>query len=404
MPMPPERPRLRPTLAAVPEDATRQTFILYDELRLARGGVRLTLRELGWAQFIDGKRTLFDIQTALRQRVGELVPLEALTQMIEVLDESLLLDSPRFREHHAGPVRPPSCIGAYPAEPEAIREQLSKLFTSPQGSGLPGPIATNNELRAVLSPHIDYGRGGLTYTHAYKELFERTTASLFVIIGTSHYSPHRFTLTRKHFLTPLGVTNTDQDYIDRLVRHYGDGLFDDELGAHLPEHSIELEVVFLQYLYEKVRPFRIVPLLVGSFEDCVSQGREPRQQADIRRMIEALTAVELETSEPICYVISGDLAHIGPKFGDSTPVNGEQLEVSDRQDLALLERAAALDTGGYFRIVAGEENSRRICGFPPTYLTLQVARPRSGRVLRHDRYVHPVGKECVSFASAAFYG
>ena len=70
---------------------------------------------------------------------------------------------------------------------------------------------------------------------------------------------HRFTLTRKHFQTPLGLAQTDQAYIDRLVAHYGDGLFDDELTAHLPEHSIELEVVFLQYLYPD-SPFRIVPL------------------------------------------------------------------------------------------------------------------------------------------------
>ena len=55
-----------------------------------------------------------------------------------------------------------------------------------------------------------------------------------MIVGTSHYSSHRFTLTRKDFKTPLGVVPTDQGYIDRLVRHYGDGLFDDELLAHLP--------------------------------------------------------------------------------------------------------------------------------------------------------------------------
>ena len=45
--------------------------------------------------------------------------------------------------------------------------------------------------------------------------------------------------------------------------------------AHLPEHSIELEVVLLQYLYEGKRPFRIVPLVVGSFHDCVDSGTEP---------------------------------------------------------------------------------------------------------------------------------
>ena len=45
----------------------------------------------------------------------------------------------------------------------------------------------------------------------------------------------------------------------------------------------------------------------------------PSLQADIRRMVESLRRAEDGTPEPICYVISGDLAHIGPKFGDPWP-------------------------------------------------------------------------------------
>src|SRR5262249_43477378 len=154
------------------------------------------------------------------------------------------------------------------------------------------------QLCAVLIPHVDYERGGATFAWGFKELFELTDASLFVIVGTSHHSAHRFALTRKHFRTPLGVVPTDQAYINRLVAHYGDGLFDDE-AAHLPEHSIELEVVFLQYLYENRRPFRIVPLLVGSFQDCILLRNAPSARLDIGRMIAALRRAEEETSEPI---------------------------------------------------------------------------------------------------------
>src|SRR5262249_9446061 len=146
-----------------------------------------------------------------------------------------------------------------------------------------------------LVPHIDYARGGHTYAWGFKEICERTDAALFVIIGTSHYSGHRFTLTRKDFATPLGIARSDQDFIDRIVKHYGPGLFDDELMAHFPEHSIELEVVFLQYLYEERRDIRIVPLVVGSFQDCVDAGRLPVARAEIARMIQALTRAEQET-------------------------------------------------------------------------------------------------------------
>jgi AmmeMemoRadiSam system protein B len=252
-------------------------------------------------------------------------------------------------------------------------------------------------------PHIDYPRGGLTYTWAFKEVFERSDAALFVILGTAHYSSHRFTLTRKHFKTPLGVAATDQAYIDRLVAHYGDGLFDDEHTAHLPEHSIELEVVFLQYLYEGRRPFRIVPLVVGSFQDCVLDGGLPSAREDVGRMVAALRRAEAETPEPVCYLISGDLAHLGPKFGDPDPVGGAALAHSRRQDQALLRLAEAADPAGFFRAVAGEGDRRRICGLPPAYTLLEAVRPARGRVLHYDQYLHPRGHESVSFASVAFY-
>jgi AmmeMemoRadiSam system protein B len=267
---------------------------------------------------------------------------------------------------------------------------------------LPGEPNPDDRLRAVLVPHIDYDRGGSSYAWAFKEVFERTPASLFVIIGTSHFSLKRFTLTRKDFQTPLGVAQTDQAYIDRLVHHYGSGLFDDELGAHLPEHSIELEVVFLQYYYANRRPFRIVPLVVGSFHDCIAADQLPQQQSDIGRMIQALRAVEQETAEPICYLISGDLAHIGPKFRDPRPVNENQLKNSREQDRALLRQTERADPAGYFAVIAAERDQRRICGLPPTYTVLEAFRPTRGKVLAYDQYVHPRGHESVSFASVAF--
>jgi AmmeMemoRadiSam system protein B len=268
---------------------------------------------------------------------------------------------------------------------------------------MPSAPPRNDHLRAALIPHVDYARGGVTYAWGFKEVVEQTDASLFVIIGTSHYSQHRFTLTRKDFQAPLGIARTDQDYVDRLVRHYGSGLFDDEWLAHLPEHSIELEVVFLQFLYERRRAIRIVPLVVGSFFDCVAGGTQPYMRPDIARMMEALRRAEAETPEPICYIISGDLAHIGPEF-QTAELETSILEHSRRQDLAILRSAEAAAPADYFRIIAAEADSRNICGLPPTYTFLEALRPRRGRLLHYDQHVHPLGQESVSFASMAFYG
>jgi AmmeMemoRadiSam system protein B len=422
MPTPLDRPRLRPGLAAARDEADPFAIILFDQLRVSRQLVRVTAREFTWLQWLDGSNTLRDVQAAaMCGGGGLLVPLEPLAALVERLDAALFLDGPRFAERLTGPVREPVCVGCYPADPDELRMQLDAYFTAPGGPGVPDdsgrcrePSGTrvrlgspdlpksNAHLRALLAPHIDYARGGVSYAWAYKELAERCDARLFVIVGTSHYSPARFTLSRQDFRTPLGLVQTDQTYVDRLVEYYGDGLFDDPL-AHVPEHSIELEVVFLQHLLGRHRPIKIVPLLVGSFADCIDSGTDPAALSDVARMVEALRKAEAECPEPVCYVISGDLAHIGPKFGDSGRLQAPFLAESRARDEAILKRAAAADPAAYFQVIAAEGDRRRICGLPPTWITLQVTKPSRGRVLHYDQYVHSRGSESVSFAAAAFY-
>jgi AmmeMemoRadiSam system protein B len=177
-------------------------------------------------------------------------------------------------------------------------------------------------------------------------------------------------------------------------------LFEDPY-AHVGEHSIELEVVGMQYTFGD-RPFRIVPLVVGSFHDCLGRGARPSEKADVARMMTALARAEAEAGEPVCYVISGDLAHIGPKFRDPDPVDDAQLRHSKSQDNLLIERATAADADGYFDVIAAEEDARKICGLPPTYVTLGAAKPSAGKLLHYGRFVDPKRFESVSFASMAF--
>ena len=159
----------------------------------------------------------------------------------------------------------------------------------------------------------------------------------------------------------------------------------------------------MQYLYEKVRPIRIVPLVVGSFHDCVRDGTSPLERADITGLVHALKKAEEETKEPICYLISGDLAHVGPKFNPGQRLDDSLLRHSFYQDQMLLRHAEALDTAGYFRVIANEEDARNICGLPPTFAALEAIRPNRGKLLHYDRFIHPHGHESVSFASMAFY-
>jgi MEMO1 family protein len=399
-----DRPRLRPGIAAARDAADPHVIVLYDELRISRDLVRISPREFTWLQWFDGTNSLREVQAMAMP--ADAAALDPLTQLVAKLEGATFLDGPGFRDVFTRSIREPSCIGCYEGNDAALRRQLAGYLAQPdqrkQKSAKPVRSKKRERLRALLAPHIDYGRGHESYAAAYRELPALTDASLFVIVGTAHYSGERFSLTRQDFRTPLGVAPVDQPFVDRVVEHYGDGLFDDPL-AHIPEHSIELEVIWLQYLFAELRPIRIVPLLVGSFHDCIQLRCDPASVPDLTRMVESLRRAELAAGEPVCYIISGDLAHIGPKFGDPEPVAEPHLSQSQAIDGEILRAAERADATAYFRVVEAENDARRICGLPPTWTVLQAAQPTTGRLLHHGRYVHPRGFESVSFASMAFF-
>ena len=111
---------------------------------------------------------------------------------------------------------------------------------------------------------------------------------------------------------------TDRSYVDRISALAGREYFDDEL-SHRTEHSIEFQVVFLQYLLGGRREFSIVPILVGSFHDLMERGVDPIDDPAVGRFIEALRAAESSSGKRVAYIGGIDLCHVGPEFGDPTP-------------------------------------------------------------------------------------
>jgi MEMO1 family protein len=397
------------------------------------------------ASLMNGDRTLPEIQQQFQIQFGEPVELEDLERLISQLDERFFLENERFRLRwklevegylnskvraavHAG--------GAYAGEPEPLLKQLDALFLPPAGPGLPArldplsasqPASGGNgagedssaadapgRLLGVLSPHIDLRRGGTAFAWAYQRLVDESDADLFVIFGTAH-SPMRylFSALRKHFDTPLGTVETDLAFINRLSGHLKKlpggadvDLFASDL-AHRFEHSIEFQVVFLQYLLGGRRSFKIVPILTGSFHSFIAEGRQPRTDAAVSAFSEAMRQTAAEHAEKggrVCYISAGDLAHIGQRFGDRQLLNRERLNAQSASDLRLLDAACRADATALFDEIAREKDANRICGLSPTYTMLEVMQPRRGELLKYGQAVEPDGTSCVSFGSAAFYG
>ena len=110
----------------------------------------------------------------------------------------------------------------------ALRAQLEQFFVDSSGAGLPAADGRRacHGLRGILSPHIDFHRGGSVYTWSYKQLVENSHADTFVVLGVAHqYCRRRFALTCKDFDTPLGLVPTDRSYVDRIASLAGRDLF-----------------------------------------------------------------------------------------------------------------------------------------------------------------------------------
>jgi MEMO1 family protein len=372
------------------------------------------------ASLMDGERTASEIQSEYNQRFGEPLDLADYLHVVGQLDERGLLDNERFRTlwkqevtvYLNSDVRPAAFAGqAYPDNPDELRKFRDGLFTQPTGPGLPtDTIAESNQLSAALCPHVDLRRAGLALAASYKKLVEASTAELFVILGSSHRAlRNRYALTKKHFATPLGTVEVDREFGVRLsnkLRGSGLGeelqLFNDEL-AHRFEHSIEFQVVVLQHLIGPRRPIKIVPVLVGSFDDLIAAGQRPGDSKPIDAFVAALRSMLAETEPPATIICSGDLAHIGQRYGDKNLLDEQRLRRQAESDRRLLGIAAQGDAEEVFDYVASRRNQDRICGLGPLYTTLKTIEPTRGELLRHDQAVELDQTACVSFGSIVFY-
>lgn len=159
-------------------------------------------------------------------------------------------------------VRPAVVAGTfYAGTKPALAEQLRSCFLSPLGPGHLPAKAPDEALRipGLVSPHAGYVYSGSIAAWAFARLSKAPHPRTVVLLGPNHHGVGFpvATMTRGSWQTPLGSVDIDEDFAQLLVST-SKGLVQDDMRAHANEHSLEVQIPFLQFVLGK--GFRIVPI------------------------------------------------------------------------------------------------------------------------------------------------
>lgn len=406
-----DQPKLRQLDAMPVELSGERAIALRDNSGLSKHVLALPPIGFFIVTLFDGAHTVADIQAEFTKRFGQKIAPEPILKLIAQLDDALMLESVKFEAHkqkviaefRAARTRRAAHAGqAYPGRANALRKQLDGFFTAPGGPGLPDPLAGRNQVVAIAAPHIDLKRGGAAYAHAYKALVEGCRATTFVILGILHQpADDLYIVTDKDFETPLGKMECDRDFVAELRRRADLEKTDSEF-AHLAEHSIEFQAVFLRRFFGPSRPVRIVPVLCGPILRVAGQIPDPMEAPAVGNFITALRAMLADRGEQAAVIASVDFSHAGRRFGDTIELNDDLLHWVEAEDRALLEHAERLDAAAFFEHNRARSDRTHFCGFPALYTLLQATTATRARLLHYAQAPEEQTQSVVSFGAMVF--
>lgn len=235
--------------------------------------------------------------------------------------------------------KPVAAGGFYTDNPELLSRQIDSFLQNAKQ-----PLASAENLIALIAPHAGYPYAGLVAASAYR-LAKGKDYETVVIIGPSHHYGFEgcSIYLRGGFETPLGVAAVDESLALELSRASGYGYIPE---AHEKEHSVEVQVPFIQKTLPKAK---IVPIVMGYYT-----------RTTIITLANSLSKVL--PGKKVLVVASTDMSHYLPKKeANDTDANTASLIKSFNTELLLT------------KVQRGENI---MCGAGPVVSTLLYAKKR----------------------------
>ncbi len=236
-------------------------------------------------------------------------------------------------------IRLPSQAGAfYAGKAESLKKQIEQCFLHVLGPGEIPKVVEDGPRRIVglVCPHAGYMYSGPVAAHAYYNLALDGKPDLVILFGPNHtgYGSALAVMNEGFWRTPLGDVEVDGEAANKIVK--GSRIVDVDYLAHRYEHSIEVQLPFLQYLFGS--SFKIVPICF-LMQDLYSA-----------REVGHAVAEALHGKNAVI-IASSDMSHYEPQ------------RTAEKKDRLALQAIEAMDEEKFYSVI--EEYQVTACGYGP---------------------------------------
>lgn len=245
-------------------------------------------------------------------------------------------------------VRRPAVAGSfYPGIKSSLEKELHRIIPF---------VSKKKKVTGLISPHAGYVYSGGCAGKGFGSI---EIPDRVIILGVNHRGMgHSFAVDGSdHWNTPLGDIPVDKELAEKLAS--SSEIFKIDSSAGTMEHSLEVQVPFIQYRNPRAR---ILPITISSMdlERLIKGGKE------IARM--------LDGKDDVLIVASTDMSHY---------ISAESAKVQDQK---AIDKILAMDPEGLFETVMLEQIS--MCGMAPTVMMLAAAIQMGAKTAEVIQYTH----------------
>ena len=198
----------------------------------------------------------------------------------------------------------------------------------------------------IMVPHAGYQYSGAIAAKGYCKIVQNGFPEVFVILSPNHtgYGSEISVFNEGEWITPLGNVKVDEDFANSIVSH--SDVASNDFQAHLYEHSIEVQLPFLQYFSND---FKIVPITMGSQSFSASND-----------LAKAIYDSSEELNKSYCIIASTDLSHFNTQE-KANKVDGFVLEdIENMNEFKLYEEVIQYNI--------------TMCGYGPVMTAIAVSK------------------------------